>query len=222
MNDQKILIACADDHAIMRDGLSALLKQSPTIEIVILAKNGSELIDLIKKTPILPDIVLLDINMPLTNGFEAQIELSKNWPGIRTLVLTVHENELYIIKMIMIGARGYLLKDCTAKELETAIAAVYNRGYYHSRQASSALFRAVESRMVKLPHFTEHEKQVLKFCCSDLIYADIAKQMNTTMRSVMGYRDSLFKKLQVNSRTSLALRAVELGLVILNNPNFSW
>jgi two-component system, NarL family, invasion response regulator UvrY len=221
--NKAISVAYADDHKVVRKGIVSILSEFNTISIDIEADNGKELIEKIEKVEQLPDICIIDISMPVMNGFQTQMELHKRWPSIKTLVLTAYDIELYIIKMIVNGANGYLLKNCDPREIEQALISIKTTGVYHSEISTSHLFHAVKSREIILPNFTEKEMQVLKYCCSDLSYSQIADQMNTTRRSVEGYRDSLFKKLGVNSRTMLALYAVQFGIVSLeinaNNTN---
>jgi two-component system invasion response regulator UvrY len=117
--------------------------------------------------------------------------------------------------MIMAGARGYLPKSCSPREIETAIVTIHKQGYYHSELADHTVFKAVEKKEIWIPKFTAQEIEVMKYCCTDMSYAEIAEKLGTTTRSVEGHRDSLFKKLEINARITLAFIAIELGIVPL-------
>lgn len=207
-----IRIAYADDHAIVRKGIISFIREMGGIRVDFEASNGKDLIQQLENASELPDICMIDINMPGMNGFDTLVALRERWPQIRTLVLTIFDHELYIIRMILQGANGYLLKSCDPTDIKKALISIYQNGFYHSDMVSNQLIHAIKNKKIKLPHFTEKELQVLKYSCTDLSYAQIAQKMNTTSRSVEGYRDSLFKKLKVNSRVSLALYAVQSGI----------
>jgi DNA-binding NarL/FixJ family response regulator len=208
-----VRVAYADDHLAVRKGIISLLDLMGNIKVDIEADNGSDLLSQLQTATRLPDVCLLDINMPVMNGFDTLVAIKKKWPQMKVLVLTVFESDHYIIRMIKNGANGYLLKDCSPHELHAALFAVAQEGVYYSRLVSPRFSNAIKQNLVNLPNFTAKETMVMKYCCSDLTYAEIAEKMKTTTRSVEGYRDSLFKKLQLNSRVSLALYAVQTGIV---------
>jgi len=210
-----INIAYADDHKIVRKGIISFINELGGMKVCVEANNGKELIANIEKSTIIPDICILDISMPVMNGFDTIVELKKKWPELKVLVLTVFQTDIYIIRMIMYGANGYLLKSSDPEEIKKAIGIVYNNGAYFSDSTTRHFFNAVQNKQIKLPNLTAREIQVLNYCCGDLSYAQIAEKIGTTTRSVEGYRDSLFKKLKTNSRVSLALFAVQFGLVPL-------
>jgi DNA-binding NarL/FixJ family response regulator len=158
---------------------------------------------------------MLDISMPIMNGFDTLIEIRKRWPQMKVLIFTTFDTERYIIKMIRNGANGYLLKDCDPEEIKAALVSIDQKGVYHSDLVPSRFTNAIKQNLIQLPNLTEKEMVVAKYACTDLTYAEIAVKMKTTTRSVEGYRDSHFKKLRVNSRVSLALYAVQSGLVPL-------
>ncbi len=215
----EIHIAYADDHKAVRKGIISFLYGLGGIIVDIEANNGKELIRQMEKADRLPDVCILDINMPQMDGFEALVEIKKRWQYVKVLIVTVHDTELYIMRMIRSGANGYLLKSCDPEEIKKALFTIHNNGVYFSDVITSQFFYAVQNKEIKLPNFTAREIEVLKFCCTDLSYAKIAEKMRTTSRSVEGYRDSLFKKLKVNSRVSLALYAVQFGYVPLEIKN---
>ncbi|MCW3122283.1 MAG: response regulator transcription factor [Flavipsychrobacter sp.] len=215
----KIKFAYADDHEAVRKGIISLLN-CDTIECIIDEENGRKLIDAIAKAKDLPDVCLLDVNMPVLNGYDTLIEIKKRWPSMKVLVLTAFDAELLIIRMIMNGANGYILKNAGIAELQTAIHTVSRSSMYYSEVASQHLVLAIKNKEVFVQNLTERELLVMKKSCTDLTYAQIAEEMRVTTRSVEGYRDSIFRKLHINSRVSLALFAVQLGLVTLEVASF--
>jgi len=216
-----IRIAYAEDHTIVRKGVIALLESLGGIVVDIEAENGKELISKIEMTGQLPDVCVLDIDMPVMNGFETLIYLKKKWPEIKTLVLTLYHEDLYIIKMIRNGANGYLVKRCSPHEIKKALQSICNNGYYYSEVANHQYFKLVNNKVIRLPNFTPKEIEVLRYSCTDLSYAEIGEKMKTTQRSVEGIRDSLFKKLDVHSRSSLVICAIKYGIVTIDR-NFSF
>ena len=210
-----ITIAYADDHKIVRQGIIEFINGFGGMRVDIEASNGRELIDSIEKTPSLPDVCILDISMPVMNGFEAAIEIRKRWPSIKLLALTMFHEDIYIIRMLLCGATGYLVKNCDPEEVKKAIIAVYNNGAYFSDAPTRNLFNAVRNGHVKLPNITAKESELLKHFCTELSYAEIAAKVGTTARSVEGHRDSLFKKFNTNSRVTLAILAIQFGFVPL-------
>jgi DNA-binding NarL/FixJ family response regulator len=174
----EIHIAFADDHNLVRQAIVSNLNLLTGINVDIEARNGRELVTQLKKAAILPDICLLDINMPEMNGFETLSEIKSRWPDIKVLILTAYDLELYIIRMILNGANGYLLKSCTLMELKEAIYSIYTDGVYYSESTSRNFFHSVQNKDIKLPHLTEREIQVLKYTCDgDLSFTDIAKMV---------------------------------------------
>ena len=210
-----IHIAYADDHVLVRKGIIALLAAFPDIVVDAEVSNGKELIRYLTTAKEKPDICIMDIHMPELDGFETLREIKKRWPEANVLIVTAHDTEAYIMRMIQDGAGGYLLKSCSIEEMHKALRSIYNQGVYYSDTVSRQYFIAIQNRQRRLPNITEQEMAVLRQCCSDLSYAEIARRLGTTARSVEGHRDALFKKLNVNSRVSLALYAVHTGLITI-------
>lgn len=216
MNEPPIRIAYADDHTIVRKGIISIINSFEKFVVEIEAGNGKALIEKIKKAPQLPDICLLDICMPELNGYDATIEIKKLWPDMKVVVLTAFDNDYSVVKMIASGANGYLLKNANVDELQKALHTVYTDSYYHSELLSHKFHSIVTSGQPAIPAISEKEMQLLNYCCTDLTYHQIAKEMRTTSRSVEGYRDSLFRKFGISSRTGLALLSLRLGVTRLS------
>ncbi len=212
MNHPIIRIAMADDQEVVRSGIMSLVISDPCHQVVLTASNGKELIDRLGQLTELPDICLLDINMPVMNGYSTVAALKKQYPTIKCLVLSIFETEYSIISMIKNGARGYLTKTCTTIELLDAIKTVYNTGYYYSNVASKKVFNIVEKTDIHT-NLTEKEIQFLTLCCSELSFEKIADQMNVSKRTVDDYQTRLSHKLQVHNRIGLVLCAISAGLV---------
>ncbi|MGN6568035.1 MAG: response regulator transcription factor [Flavipsychrobacter sp.] len=213
---ETIRIGFADDHNLVRKGIISMLSKLGGVDIVIEAVNGRELISKMEAAQKLPDLCILDISMPVMDGFTVLHEIKRRWPFMKILILTAFFSEIYIIRMMLAGANGYLLKECDIEEVKAAVISIYEEGYYYSECANSTVFHLINTNAIKTQAFTENEIEVLKYCCSDLSYSQIAQQMNTTIRSVEGYRDRLFHKLNVNNRVALVLFAIQFGLVILD------
>lgn len=213
MTAPTIRIAYAEDHPIVRMGVVSYINSFEGMHVDIEAEDGKTLLTALENATEFPDICLLDISMPGMNGFETIVELKRRWPELKVLVFTVFEIDTYIIRMIKYGANGYLLKSCNSEEIKRAIHAIYNTGMYYSDKVTSQFIQDIRDNVIKLPHLTEKEMQVLKYTCTDLRYTEIAEALGTTTKSVEGARDYLFKKLNVNSRTGLAMYAVQFGIV---------
>ncbi len=207
-----IKIAIADDHEIVLNGVKGIISGFGRFSVEITASNGQELYNKIAAADTLPDIVVMDISMPVWDGYETLDAIRKKWPAMKILVLTMHKHELAIIRMFRSGANGYLLKNSPPTELHKALLSIYDTGLYFSEVASSNLYHRLQHSNI-MPSLTEKEIQLLKLCHTDLTYKEIADKMNITERSVAGYRTGLFEKLGVNSRAGLVVCAIEMGLV---------
>ncbi|QJB30875.1 response regulator transcription factor [Chitinophaga oryzae] len=209
-----IKIAIADDHQLFLKSLSLLIAGFNGFSIVAEAVNGKELLDKIAALPAQPDIVLLDVNMPVMDGPKATALLQKQYPGIRIAALSMKENDTTIITMLKAGCCAYLLKDIHPVELEKALREIHESGYYHN-DASNVNYRRLILQSEQQETITEREKEFLSLACSDLTYKAIAQKMNVSERTVDGYREILFHKLNVQSRTGMVLEALRRQLVSL-------
>jgi len=212
-SDNLIHVAYAEDHNLIRKAIISLLESTGTVMVDIEAENGDQLLSKLEIATHLPEICLIDINMPVLDGFATVAAIRKRWPEMKTLILTAFGSEQYIIRMVMAGANGYLLKKCSENEIHDAIISIHETGYYYSDYASSALFHLVKTKAIKPQQFTEIEIEFLKYCCSELSFEQIAQKMKTTLHSVLGCRNRLFNKLTVTSRVELVLFAVRYGVV---------
>ncbi len=215
--ESTIRIAYADDHEMIRQGICELLAANGPITCIIQASDGQDLIRKLAQTREYPDVCVLDIFMPKMDGHATLLEIKSRWPDLKVLVLTGHNTEYYLIKMIRAGASGYLLKNSALREVEKAIVAVHEEGTYFSEELDLKLAGKALRKKVDVPQLTDKEYDVLQHCCSDLSYVQIAEKLKTTPKSVEHCRVGLFKKLGVISRPGLVVVAMRLGLVDLES-----
>jgi len=214
--EEKISIAFADDHVATRIGIITYLEANSGVKVDISASDGAALIQALKEAAQLPQIVIVDIEMQGMNGFDTVRELRQNWPNIKILVLTAFETELYTIAMIRMGVNGYLLKREHPSRILEAINNLAHSDFYYSSRTSREKAQQIRRKEIKIPSLTDNELEYLRYCVSDLTYADIAKKMNTTIKALDGYSSRLSEKLKVKGRIGLAMAAVHLGLIPIN------
>jgi len=218
MKEENRLIAIVDDHTIVRKGLSALIDLFPGYKVLIEAGDGRELIARIEEG-LIPHIILLDITMPGMDGFETARWLTVHHPSIKVLALSTMDSEDSILRMLRAGARGYLHKDADPDELKAAFNAVLALGYYYNEYVSRQRIReigileAIDQKTGTFTKLTDRERTFLGLACSEKTYNEIAGEMFVSERTVDGYRDALFRKLQVSTRVGLAIYAIRNGLV---------
>ena len=213
--NRKTTVAIADDHSLLRSALAKLINTFENYSIVIEADNGKDLRNKIQDQAI-PDIVMLDINMPEMDGFETTQWLHKSYPQIKILALSMLSDEKSIIKMFRLGAKGYLLKNTDPEELKKALDSLMDKNVYLSEYVSGKLISGLHQDQevpVKETVLNEREKEFLRWTCSELSYKDIAEKMFLSPRTVDDYRQSLFAKLKVHSRVGLAMYAIKNGIV---------
>jgi DNA-binding NarL/FixJ family response regulator len=188
--------------------------------VVVEAANGRELIDLILKDTELPDLVLVDVNMPVLSGQETVRELRNLYPELKIVALSVND-ELHIIReLIQLGANAYLFKDSSPETFRKVLCEVHEKGFYYSKVVvESLLLPDQKSPSAKSPQqqllkdLTQRELEFVRHCCSEMTYKEIADKMNVSQRTVDGYRESTFDKLNVKSRSGLVMFAFNSGIV---------
>jgi DNA-binding NarL/FixJ family response regulator len=212
----KITIGIADDHTLFLKSLSTLINSIPAFQVILEARNGQDLLTMLRPGNPIPDIVLLDVNMPVLNGIRTSARLTRDYPSIKTIALSMKGEDNTIIGMLKTGCCAYLLKDIHPDELEKALHEVYTRGYYNADDFNLTWRRdGQDGNEEKLPEISAREKEFLTHACSDLTYKEIAALMFLSERTIDGYRDSLFQKLNVKSRVGMALEAIRRNLVPL-------
>lgn len=205
---KKNKVAIIEDHTLLSEAIAEVVDKFDQFEVAFLCKNGAELIEKLKiTTP--PDIILMDVNMPIMNGIETTKWLSENFPDIYVLALTVEEDESTILKMIRAGAKGYLLKDVDKKTLEIALEKTIENGFYHSNIVVDVLVNSVTGKSNTKEALKDTEIEFLKLLCTEMTYKEIANKMNLSPKTIDGYRDNLFVKLDVKNRIGLVIYAIK-------------
>ena len=221
MNSNKTHIAVVDDHTLMRSGLISIIQTFDGYAVSFDAGNGKEFIEQLANSTT-PDIVLLDINMPVMDGFATADWIRQNLPLAKVLVLSVTDKDTVIIGMLKKGARGYILKDSKPATFKQAIDSVRDTGYYINELVSNKMFSYVlhedekgkETSMIA--SLSPNERIFLQLVCTEMTYKEIAQKMKVSPRTVDGYRDDLLKKLKVQSRIGLVIFAIKYGIHTIN------
>lgn len=217
MKTKMITIALADDHVLLRTALASLIDGFGNCKVVLQAGNGRELTEQIITGPV-PDVAILDLNMPEMDGFDTAVWLQKNHPATLVLMLTMYDSELSMIRLLQAGVKGFMKKDIHPAELKFAIQSVMQNGYYYSNHSTSKMMNLFRQNSdgnsgLQKALLTEQELEFLKLACTDLTYKEVAQQMGLNPRSVDALRDQLFVKFDVKSRVGLAMVAIRHGLV---------
>lgn len=212
----KIKIGLVDDHQLFLKSLSLMLESFKVYDVVLEASNGRDLQQKIKQLKVPPDIILIDVNMPIMNGPETAQWLFENYPQVKPVALSMNADDQAIISMFKSGCCGYLLKDTHPNDLEKALDEIHRRGYYNA-DAGNVNFRRILMKTDEKDELQISAKEMifLQYACSELTYKQIASEMNLSERTIDGYRESLFKKMNVQSRVGLCLEALRKKLVNL-------
>jgi len=217
VNLSKTRVLIVDDHALVREGITAFLKMCDDIEVVAEASDGLEAIEKVKK--IHPDIILMDISMPKLGGFEAVTEIKKIAPHAKILILTQYDDKEYISRFLKAGVSGYLLKKAVGSDLITAIRAV-SRGelYLHPSITSEVVagyLRRGKQVIVKDPYekLTDREKQVLKLVAEGHTHKEIAELLNISVKTVIAHQTNISEKLDMHTKSDLIKFAIQKGII---------
>ncbi|KAA1247308.1 response regulator transcription factor [Aquimarina sp. RZ0] len=214
---KSIKLGLVDDHTLFREGIKSLLDKIPTIELVLEAVSGKDLLTKLNGT--IPDVILLDLEMEDMNGMDTTLQLKKRFPNIRIIILTMHKEERMISYLMEIGANGYLLKDTNREELEDAIKSVYNRGFYFNPFVSQALLKGLKNKGARPPvfskdyHLTNRELEVLELVTKEYTTAEIAETLFLSIRTIEGHRKNLMVKLGVKNTAGLIITAVREKII---------
>jgi len=207
----KATVGIVDDHTLILESLIMLINNLADFKVTLHANDGADLLNKLERQDNYPDILLIDVLMPQMNGPEIVIKVKELYPDIRLVALSVLNDSISVLQMIKAGCCAYLTKNINVLELNLALTEVWNRGYYNSylTEKSADIFMQPIS-------LTEREKEFLYLACSDLNYYEIAKRMFLSIKTIDGYRASLFLKFKVKSRTGLVLEAIKRKLITVN------
>src|ERR1700761_2989399 len=206
MTHFKPSVVLVDDHVLLRNGLANLIRSFGGYAVLFEAQNGKDLIRQLRPC-YLPDIILLDINMPQMDGYDTALWLKGNFPDIKILALSMYDADNSIIRMLKNGAKGYILKDSSPAELRKALDSVIRKGFHYSEMVTGKLIHTL--CLENAGGLTDREVEFLKLACTELTYKEIADQMHLSPRTIDGYRDALFEKLQVKTRVGLVIYALK-------------
>jgi DNA-binding NarL/FixJ family response regulator len=214
-----INIAVVDDQHLFREGLVNLLSSNPDYKLITQAENGKIFLEQLAGMVTLPDIALVDMNMPEMNGVELNAVLRKNYPSIKVIILSVHGEERYMSKMIEAGACGYLKKNCDITELFATINNTYQIGFHFNMETLNAMRNASKYRkqglknMNSIPiNLTEREMVILKMICDELTNAEISEKLFISSRTVDGHRTNLLTKTGCKNTAGLVIFAIKYGI----------
>lgn len=223
----KIKVAIVDDHHLVRKGLKLLLDNLNDFEILYEASNGEEFFNIYNTNQVKPDIALIDVNMPVMNGVQTTRLLDEKDPAIRKVALSVNTDLETVRRMIKAGACAYLFKDSSPETFHQVLMKVYTDGFFYDKHVIQSLvpelgdqakFNSTYSPEEKsedmelLKHLSARELTFLNYCCSEMTYKEIAEEMEITSRTVDGYREALFAKLNIKSRIGLVIYAIKTGV----------
>ncbi|WP_298330107.1 response regulator transcription factor [uncultured Dokdonia sp.] len=203
-------IVIVDDHTLLSQAISGLVNSFDNFEVLYTCKNGQELLDNLRFENKRPDIILMDVNMPIMDGIEATAQVKELYPTILILALSVEEDDHTILQMIRAGAKGYLLKDTEKRTLENALNELALNGYYHTNTVSQLLVKSLNGN--NKDALRDREIEFIKHACTEMTYNEIADVMFLSPKTVQGYRDSVFSKLNLKNRTGLVIYALKNGL----------
>ncbi len=204
----KVIIV--DDHLLFARALETLINNFTNYEVVFRANNGAALIKYLETNPEhTADIILLDINMPVMNGLETLQWLNKNKIQSKVIALSMMDEDHLVIKMLKEGAKSYLLKDISPDELLDALNNVVDKGQYYNQKVTATLMNSFVKESTHDYELKQRELQFLELACTEMTYKEIADKMNLSPKTIDGYREALFIKLNVKSRTGMVLYAIK-------------
>jgi DNA-binding NarL/FixJ family response regulator len=215
MNKKTVVVV--DDHQLIAKALSSIINDFDNFVVIYEVDNGASLIQKFNFPQNIPDIVLLDVSMPIMNGFETAAWLKDNHPNVLVMALSVQDDEKTLLKMIQNGAKGYLHKNVHPTDFEFALKELLRNGIFFPAWATTKVFGSISNPISPTMgkdkiKFSSRELEFLANVCLDLTYKEMADKMCCSPRTIEGYRDALFEKLEIHSRVGLALYAVKEGI----------
>lgn len=204
-------VVIVDDHTLLSHAIGEMVNNFQKFKVLYTCKNGQELIDKFSESPkFVPDIVLMDINMPIMNGIETTEWVTKNHSSVKVMGLSVDDVDETIIQMLKAGAVGYLLKDSDKQVLENGLLEIIKNGYFHTKNITNLLLRfSYGGEEVKKIKLSKKQTEFIKLACSEFTYKEIAEEMCVSPKTVDGYRDIVFSKIGVKNRIGLVMYAIK-------------
>jgi DNA-binding NarL/FixJ family response regulator len=219
---EKIKIILADDEVLFRKAISFLLQREPNIEIVFEASDGVELVSELENSTNLPDIIIMDLKMPLLNGVEATKTIRKNFPNIKIIALSSYSSCSFIFNMIEFGAVSYLVKNATPKHMLYAINQVHENGFYYDENVLKVLRNDPQSLNKSINALDQNflsprEKEILELICKQFSTSEIAEQLFLSPRTVDGHRNNLLVKTQSKNVAGLVVFAIQNNVIVIDD-----
>lgn len=207
----KYSVVVVDDHTLLSQAIEGMVNTFEKFKVLYTCKNGKEVVEKFQASKKnIPDIVLVDVNMPIMNGIETAEWIVENHPDVHVMALSVEDTDSTILKMLKAGAVGYLLKDTKKEILEKALLEIVDNGFYHTKNVTNLLLDAVSGKRERnAVKFKENELKFMRLACSELTYKEIADRMFLSPKTIDGYRDSLFTKLEVRNRVGMVMYAIK-------------
>jgi len=207
----KYSVVVVDDHTLLSQAIEGMVNTFSKFKVLYTCKNGKEVVGKFSESPKnIPDIVLMDVNMPIMNGIETTEWVVEHHQQVHVMALSVEDANNTILQMLKAGAVGYLLKDTRKEVLERALLEMMDNGFYHTRNVTTLLLDSVSGKNSKNNiSFKDNELIFMKLACSELTYKEIAEKMFLSPKTIDGYRDSLFTKLNVRNRVGLVMYAIK-------------
>lgn len=201
-------VVVVDDHILLSQAIGGLVEGFEEFTVLYTCKHGQELLEKFKNPKNIPDIVLMDVNMPILNGIETTAQLHEKYPQVKVLALSIEEDESVILKMLRAGAKGYLMKDVKKSELRNALLEVVEKGFHHTNTVTKVLVDSLSEKENPHTALKEREIEFIKHACTEKTYREIADEMFLSPKTIEGYRNAIFEKLNLRNRTGLVIYAI--------------
>ncbi len=213
-----IRIGLVDDHLLFREGLKAMFHDERNMEIILEASNGHDFLEGLRNSVIKPEVILLDIRMPIMDGYETAKILLEKYPDMKIIVLTMHEEERHIIKMIELGVNGYLMKNASPEEVIDSIRCVMEYDYYFNNKITNIMRKVMMYQGKRngdhpIVQLSEREIEVLELICKEFTAKEIGEKLFISFRTVEGHRKNLISKLNVRNTAGLVVLAIKNEIV---------
>ena len=207
---KKYSVVVVDDHTLLSHAIQSMVDTFENFKVLYTCKNGQELLEMISESSEnIPNVILMDVNMPIMNGIEATALITQKYPTVHVMALSVEDDDNTIIKMLKAGAIGYLLKDTEKSVLENALIEIVENGFYHTKNVTNLIVKSMNGVAEEEITLKEPEITFLKFACTELTYKEIADIMDLSPKTIDGYRDALFTKCNVKNRVGLVIYAIK-------------